>query len=297
MAVPIKIGTDSHVEVLRDRLAYELKLLQIEGLRVEIDETESGEYTFLGCNITDFGAWSYPEEDINKIFKHYVANVLSDMIVDKWEKDLLEEIIRENYYFFSLEERQAIYKNAFSALNKGFTAPEAQFYQLSRKSRVLQKILDYLQNNDQILIDGFIKFRLRDYLADLEGAVESSVDQFLMEREHQEFIRLLKYFVEIQEPKIDSVHITVQANEFQILDNDKQNLVEGMLKDLLPDLEEISVKHEDLLVSALITLAPEKIKLHFTESKKFKPTQDTLYAVFEDRVSNCKGCDLCNLKH
>ena len=48
-----------------------------------------------------------------------------------------------------------------------------------------------------------------------------------MDREYREFIRLLRYFVEIQEPKIDTVHVIVNYDNSISLDGSKREITNG----------------------------------------------------------------------
>ncbi len=78
-------------------------------------------------------------------------------------------------------------------------------YQIRRRNVIVRKLMDYFENTDSLILDGFVNFRLKDYMKDLEEIVDKAVDDFLMEREYKEFIRLLRYFVDIQEPKISTL--------------------------------------------------------------------------------------------
>ena len=42
--------------------------------------------------------------------------------------------------------------------------------------------MEYFESSNTIILDGFINFRLKDYLKDLEEIVEKAVDNFLMEK-------------------------------------------------------------------------------------------------------------------
>ncbi|MHB8172453.1 MAG: sporulation protein YtxC, partial [Thermincolia bacterium] len=207
MTEVISIGAQTHVDALMAKLESEFDLLQAEGIKIDLEESNSGNYTFIGCNIANYGQCDYTHEDTQSIFKHYVANIIADAIIGYFERDLIREIIQENYYYFNEEERNNINRNAAKYMNlDGDVTGEYMVYQIGRKSMILQRVLEYLQNNDQLVIEGFIKFRLKEYLQELQEAVDRAVDDFMMEREYKEFIRLLKYFVEIQEPRVDKVH-------------------------------------------------------------------------------------------
>ena len=46
-----------------------------------------------------------------------------------------------------------------------------------------------------------------------------------MEREYREFIRLLKYFVDIQDPKFEIIHVVLKPdNKYILLDENKKEI-------------------------------------------------------------------------
>ncbi len=295
MIEPISIGATTHFNFLKAKLDGELKNLQTNGIAVSMAETTVGDINFIGYNINGRGPWSYSDEDISNIFRHYIANAVSEAIVTEWEEELLEEIILENYYYFNNDERRTIYDYAFRNLNNGCsTASEVELYKINRKVQILQKLQEYLALNNQLVVDGFIKFRLKEYVNQLEESVERAVDDFIMEREYKEFIRLLKYFVDAQEPRIDLVHVTMTvADAFLIRDKELKIIESDDLEGLMLDQQSSEINYEDLLVSALITLAPREVVLHFQDNGEYLNTVNTLKSVFGARVRLCQGCELC----
>ena len=45
--------------------------------------------------------------------------------------------------------------------------------------------MDYFDNSNSIILDGFVNFRLKDYIKDLEEIVDKAVDDFLTDREYR----------------------------------------------------------------------------------------------------------------
>jgi len=291
----ISIGAQTHVDALMAKLVSEFRLLQAEGIKIDLEETKTGNYTFVGCNIADYGQCDYTPEDTQSIFKHYVANIVADAIINYYERDLIKEIIQENYYYFNEDERNTINNYAAKYANsEGDDYGEYMVYRISRKSKILQRVLEYLNHNNELVIEGFIKFRLKEYLQELQESVDRAVDDFMMEREYKEFIRLLKYFVEIQEPRVDKVHVSLNnAGMFKLLDGNNNPINNDYLEGFTVDLAENEINYEDLLISALITIAPKEIVLHFREAGKFSSVVSTIKSVFGVRATSCTGCELC----
>ncbi|MCL5045478.1 MAG: putative sporulation protein YtxC [Actinobacteria bacterium] len=289
---PISIGAAESIDAIRERLALEFRPLEDEGIRFSIDESNRGPLTFLGCNLKPGKMTRYSNEDLKVLFKHYVANAISDVIVSQWEKNLLKKIIRGNYYYFDKDEQEIVFNNADRNLDA--SDQSEVLYKVTRKSRILHKLLDYLDLSNEFVIEGFITFRLKDYMEELEDAVDRAVDDFLMEREYREFIRLLKYFVEFQEPRLDEVHVIMKpGGTFKLVDAQNNSINNEYLEEFVVEMVESEINYEDLLISALITIAPSHIHLHCVSTEERDESVETIKSVFSDRVTFCTGCHLC----
>ncbi len=280
----ISIASSKHIDFIRNRLDDEFKLLQAEGVNINLQEKARGDYTFLGCNMSqDNKALTCPD---HILLKHYIAKVISEVIVARWEEHLVRGIVKNHYYYFNEEERQNILERAQEILAREDEVP--------RKNKILLKIVDYLESHDDLILDGFIKFRLKEYLNELEEAVDQAVDDFLMEKEYNEFIRLLRYFVEIQEPRVEKVNVLLKpSGYFQLYDGNENIITNEYLEGFIVDLPEGDINYEDLLISTLITIAPRQIVLHLPDQNKVKSTVNTIKSVFGERVTICPGCSRC----
>lgn len=289
----ITIGAADGVEDIRKRLDADMPFLQEEGIDVTVDLFNRGKFTFLDLDINTGNAGP-PETETAALVRHTVANAVSDVIVEKWERERIRKMIRESYYYFSPEEQDTILGYAERNLAAPEPAQRPGLYRVSRKSRILHRLRDYLDQSDELVVDGFVTFRLQDYTEELEDAVDRAVDDFLMEREYREFVRLLKYFVDVQEPRVDRVHVLIKAEgSFRLVDEAGNAIKSEYLEEFVVEMVESEINYEDLLVSALITLAPRQITLHRPQAGEWDESVETIKAVFGDRVLLCDGCSFC----
>ncbi|NLI13892.1 putative sporulation protein YtxC [Pelotomaculum propionicicum] len=294
MAQTISIGATQHIDLLKAKLGRELKLFNTDGLKVELEESPAGKFTFLAFSVSNCGPHRISQEEVQSVFKHYLADIISDIILTHWEDILLKDIIRENYYYFNEEEKKLIYDYALRHINREGQESGPTIYWANRKSRILHKLIDFLHYNNRIIIEGFIRFRLKEYVSELKEAADKAVDDFLIEREYQEFVQLLKYFVEIQEPKVEVVHVLIRGNGvFRLYDGNMQPIRSDYMEGFMIDLSDNEINYEDLLISALITIAPREITLHCKSSNGMSTTLDTIRNVFTGRVKECTGCPMC----
>jgi len=286
----ISIGASSYIDLVKVRLLSDVKLLEGRGLKLHIEENPAGKYTFLSCSLTGQGR----EEDTLALFKNYVADVLSDLIMCKWQKNMLGDIIRENYYYFGEEERRTIFQHALRYLEDYETGETNSIIKIRKKRRVLSKLREFLSSYNQIVVEGFIRFRLKEYIKELEEAADKAVDDFLMDREYKEFIQLLKYFVDIQDSRTDVVNVVMKPNgSFMLYDGQNRVINSSYLEGFIFDLIDSEINYEDLLISALITIAPREINFHPGKAESPPNTLETIRCIFSNRVALCKGCQLC----
>ncbi|MDT8900966.1 putative sporulation protein YtxC [Anaeroselena agilis] len=285
----LSLGLSGSPDEIRTRLQQDCRTLARDGFRVAVDESSKGNYTFLGCNIAE-GELSFRNyEHVKNSLKTFVAQMLAEYIVSHEEKTLIRRIINHNYCYFGDQERAAIYDNALKLLEE----PGGDFGYTDRRNRILAKIKEYFDIHHELVLDGFLSFRLKDYRDRLTEVVDKAVDEYMLDMEYKEFIRVLRYFVDVQEAQVDEVHIFFgDGDTFKIRDARGRNIHNQCVEPLIMRNEEIN--YEDLLISALITIAPQNVMLHFSsELGKNHAAVETIQNVFAGRVGICRGCSLC----
>lgn len=290
----ISIGASCYTDLIKTKLASELKQLEGRGLEFNIRENPAGKYVFLACSLSgpDHGLGS--GEDDMSLLRHYIADVLSDLIMCKWQKSMLVDIIRENYYYFGEEDRRLIFQNALHYLEDFDAGDQNSILRMRKKRHILSRLKEFLCTCNQIVIEGFIRFRLKEYIRELQEAADKAVDDFLMDREYKEFIQLLRYFVDIQDSRTDVVNVVMKANGvFRLYDGQNKAVDSSYLEGFIMDLIESEINYEDLLISALITIAPREIVFHTGKAEVPPTTVETIKSIFPQRVSICRGCELC----
>ncbi|MGI6647927.1 MAG: sporulation protein YtxC [Bacillota bacterium] len=298
----VSVGATKNVDVLRDRLYSGSQNLQKRGVKLVLSTREAGNITFLGCNLIPLDRVTKTAEPQALILRQYLARTVAELITTDWEKILLSKMIDHQKDLFTPVERKQILERAerFLELTDGIagfgTSEKAGSSKgnSNRRNLIRQAVLEYLEANDELVIDGFLRFRLKHYLDQLSQAVDSAIDELMMEREYQEFIRLLRYFVEIQEPRANQVHVVMRPTGiFHIYDSHGHPVEHDYLNGFLLDVVETDLNYEDLLISALITIAPQQITIHLAEASQIGESVETIQEVFDGRVIVCPGCEHC----
>lgn len=286
MSQLICIGSSKHIAFIRNKLEQEGKLLQAEGVVLTIKESEHGGYTFWEIELSPDGNTVLLNESTLFSLRYSMARLLTELILTKYEPVLMGNFLKSHYYYFNRDEQEYILDKSREILAEG------NFNR--RRNEVFQEIFQYLEEFSLFITDGFVRFRLKEYLDELYEVVDLAVDDYLMEKEYNDFIRLLKYFVDIQEPKIERVNVLIQPNGFfQLFDGQNNIIKSDYLESFIIELADSELNYEDLLISTLITLAPKQIILHLPDAAAIRGTVSTIESIFEERVSFCSGCGKC----
>ena len=252
------------------------------------DNSETMHNKLLEINKCEFGCeLGVFSVSVDEHVRPLIIRAISETILENYEIPLVSKTINTSFGYFTKSERAQILKIARRYIEN--TPREHRLTSIDCKLR------EYFDHNDDIMLDGFVNFRLKEYQDLLDGIVSRAIDDYMVEREYKEFIKLLKYFVDIQQPKIDVVHICPQASsQYVIYDSNKKDITDDCCREFINGVKNYSINYDDLLVSALITMSPQKIYFHNVDKVVNRELIITIKNVFTKKVVECKGCELCH---
>lgn len=218
-----------------------------------------------------------------------ISNLLSFLIIDEFEDTLMKRIIYKNYFYFDALERNQILKNCYNLLSE-------EYYEwFDKKFNVLyDSLFQFISNNKVLVLDGFINFRLQKYTAILDEIVSEGVNNYIIEKEYMEFISLLKLYINSQESHSNIVHLIYKTSESILLDEGKNVILNSDELFNAKYLSDISFSSNDYTLNSLLSLLPKKIYIHLIDHQ-IDEFINTLQLIFENRVSLCLNCDICEL--
>lgn len=262
---------NTNPEMLRRRLLQQIESWRSSGLLQEFNETCTGTITIWDCRVGN--------NSEAKNLRSLAAQVLADYIIGEIEPILLDKLATLHHPHFCEDERELICEKVRERLVR-----EEVLTGESRRHGILKSLDEFLTTQDQINIEGFIRFRLRDYQRELLTLINQSADDLLIEREYQDFINLLKYFVEIQHPRFHEMHLFRREN-YLVLSDPEYNVLQ---RESIQGLD-----GSDAVVSTLVTAAPQKVTIHINNFCINDELLSTLHNIFGDRVQICLGCSHC----
>lgn len=225
----------------------------------------------------------------DSLFLSKISSILCFLVIDELEETLLKRLIMQNYFYFNCMEREKILSICFDIMTDDFS----EFF--DRKFKTLYDIFyQFLATHKSIVLNGFINFRLKNYLSLLDEIVSEAVNHFVIEKEYLEFISLLKLYINSQSCGCEMVHIVFSSSESILLDENKNMIVVNDDIFKAKYLSDISFSSNDYILNSLLTLLPKKIYIHLVDGY----TDDfinTLQLVFEKKVHLCTDCNICKI--
>lgn len=288
------IGVNKCAEDVVQHITNEMQNFEAKEIDYSIDKVNSGDSTSIVCSINDGDILEKMSVQPFDALRIHVSNALADYIIRQYEEKLIGRIINSNYCYFNSAEKKEILNLSLRIIRNEDKKFLNGLFQIRRRNVIVRKLLDYFEASNNLILDGFVNFRLKDYTKDLEEVVDKAVDDFLMEREYREFIRLLRYFVDIQDPKFDIIHVVVgHDSKYVLFDDTKKEITNECIKEFVNETAGGEINYDDLLVSSLITLAPKKIVIHSINQFRNKELLETIKNVFLNKVIVCSGCEIC----
>ena len=219
-----------------------------------------------------------------------------DMSTDEYLHWLAVTVLKQGGSWLVYQQIKS-YKDQFTRIELGQLQERVYDYLNERKSTLIKTMENdleaYILDTNCLNIDGFLFFAaptVKNWLKDIVGF---EAEQLLIRREQDDFIKVLKFLVTIQEPVVEIVHIVVRdSHKFDIINEAGKDLKQPYLESLQYEDDISSISNDDLIMSMLITFIPKKIIIHH-EEKAHNGAFDLVKAVFQERVQSCQGCQLC----
>jgi putative sporulation protein YtxC len=298
MIYELQITTATESKFLLSEFPKKFSWLGQHGYSLSIDKPTYEQINTLFLDIKLQGNTTdthYKDEDIIYIFKHQIAEFLAEHIVKDWEKKLTwKEIIKKGRHIPTADQ-VPIFNKALDFMKRCNSNESMNLLMnYGRKNKMAHRILDYIYYHNKLVLEGFINFCMKDYLTEIKFAVDLACEELRNEKEYNEFVKLLRHFVDSQPPIVMEVNVLMDPHgRFSLWDGNGVRIEEKNMECYIEDLTRGEINLDDVLVSILITVAPLRIVLHNTPGNQRSESVKMIKNVFSERISECKGCERC----
>lgn len=217
------------------------------------------------------------------------AHAATDVVMNEYESVLFERSVKSRYAYLTKDEQNQIIKNAKKLATRNDTLDFPPFS--ARRKDVYDNIRAYLGEEGTVVPCGFVDFRMRKMYYWAEKIVEKGADMFFDQKEYEEFTYLLSMFVEEKESREEVIHLLWENPGITLLNKRGRNVTKKYEREFMEAAKEKNISDDDLAISAIISAAPEKLRLHMPPDNS--PLAETLLKIFGNRCSVCAGCNIC----
>jgi len=222
-----------------------------------------------------------------------VAEGLAAFVLRHKEPELVERIARRHFAGFRPHEIAEIVRLGRNLLKDEAADNPARPAIGRRRERLSAALKELLREFPSLHLEGILQFRLHPYVDELKEALDYAVEEFLLEKQYQDFISLLRYFVFMQETRIPAVHLVHCGDvDFKLFDDRLRPMETAKAQGVLVERMDEDLNFEDLIVSTLLTVSPQKVYIHTrdTDSQIIR----TIRQIFESRAEICCFCPMCS---
>ena len=161
----------------------------------------------------------------------------------------------------SLSEKQAVLTEALE------TASHRE-----EREVLKSKLVSYLRAHDAICLEGFLRFRMQEFLMLWEVAAEQAAANVLMRKEYGELMETLKRFVNGRESRVAALSVCIHADGTITLTDDADVRIEYV--DCAPDG----------ILQLLVNMAPGQLTVYDLSGDEKNRLTQAILTVFGDRV-------------
>lgn len=272
---------EKNLSHFRGILHNKLSTVKEKLVNYHISEREDPERIFFHCQF-----WTMVEHTVDTFdaIRQTMSDVLAEFIVQFKEKDILRDILVQEFELEDEKQIDDISRHTFYLLNMDELGEEAETIRKSHlKLEISAKAMDYFLFENQLSVEGFIRFRLKEQWESWRSAIDHALDEYWVEKENEDFICLQRHYLHNKERVHPLIHLVHIDDRNLLLYNQAWTTIH-------PDLER-QANYEDVILHFLLSLAPAKLVIH-TE----QPNHHIMYTIrriFEPNIQVCRTCRKC----
>lgn len=222
-----------------------------------------------------------PKDD----FYESMANGIQTIITEYYLDEIIEKRIEKIYDGEIKIEDQSILDEIKYEIGNLYSHRD-------EKMKIKNEIIKYIKDNETLVLEGYIRFRLYNYLYLLDIAIDKIIAEIEEDAKVDEFFDKIQDFVEIQRPLVPYLNLILEDDGFAFKDIDSREIGQEVIEQVKERFGDFNVSNVDILISSLVMMAPNRIIIHTK-----KGTNNSIIAiiakVFGNKAVVCKGCNIC----
>ena len=206
-----------------------------------------------------------------------LCSLLADIIVENLQVRHLVRLLKQDYDFLPEKDQCEILVCVLKGLWYGSKEQRSDVSEC--KQTVMQRLRALLNEEmpDTLVLEGFMRFRMKDYLDRWNTALSLGVENYIRKKEYAEFVDILRLFINIRIPRVRKVHVCVDGHGEYLLLDERLCLLKCTFLGKRID-------KDDALLSALVNMSPLTIVVHNKDRFEDARILETIKDVFGKRV-------------
>lgn len=120
-----------------------------------------------------------------------VSLILSELIIDFFEKPIISHLINNYYFYFSNNEITKIKNISNIILDPNFPSDNSRKLYLYKKELILTKLLLNFRKQNYLTIEAFANFSLENYYSFLDNVIEKASHIYFSNTNHDDLINFI----------------------------------------------------------------------------------------------------------
>lgn len=219
-----------------------------------------------------------------------MAHVLSDLLQREAIYKVCKAYLKEREDLSIDEKREAI---EIFKVNHYLSRQDGSSY--VTYYLVYVPILQELQENNGLHIEGWLNFRMQKYKILLQDLLEQFISDYTMKKEIVGFLKMMREVNILSLSLEDVLHLSYSPEgKVLLLNKNMKNVTALYIKRYCRELlVDSTLSREDLIMHILITVCPKELIVHQKENAKEAQFLKTLEVVFDNNLKYCTGCAYC----
>lgn len=285
LKICLKGEDENYIAELKKLLYQNFELLSDLGIGFHILLQKNVEKLYIHCQF-----WTYEGYTIEKIEKIIKATSrsLAEFIIEYKEKQVCEEILELEQRIREIPQRQQLLRYIHLSLHEEDERQRKE----SQVNWIAERIEKCFWVENQLSLEGFIRFRLKEYWDYWRNCIEFAREEFVIEKELSDYAEGLKSLAFKHEAKVDLLHIVhLDDRNLFLFDQDWRQLYSYLVNGISMVLEGKKARYEDLIMGAIVTLAPTSLIIHSNQENHH--IIYTIKRTFKEKVKVCSECKDC----
>lgn len=123
-------------------------------------------------------------------FINSISSILTNTIIIFYENIIINNIINNEYFYFSQKDKKKIKALSLSALLSNTSD------YLYNYNCIFNSLNEYLTSNKVLILNGFVAFRIKNYQKSIENLIAITVNDYVAQSEYHELLDIIKLFLD-----------------------------------------------------------------------------------------------------